>query len=83
MTKETEDKFIVVLLDHNGGQHNAVGVNCKTNLVWDHTENYSLNMTLENLDRCCGKGNNFDIIYHMAQLNPKRASKKRKYNIFV
>ena len=73
------DQWIVILCDQNGGQHHAVGVDCKTGLIWDHTERFSLKLTLENLNRCCGESNTLEKISQMAQLVRKKQGKKRKH----
>ena len=73
------DQWIVIICDKNGGQHHAVGLDCKTGLIWDHTERFSLNLTLENLNRCCGESNTLQKISEMAQLVRKITGKKRKH----
>ena len=48
-----------------------MGVDCNNGLIWDHTEIFSLKLTLENLHRWCGKVDTPDKIGRMAKLVKK------------
>ena len=76
--KELDEKWILILKDHNGSEHHAVGFDCKTQLIYDSCEKKAMKMSLENLSRCCGRNNMFHSIKLMVQLVQKPLSQKRK-----
>ena len=77
---DLDEKWILILKDHNGSEHHAVGFDCKTQLIYDSCEMKAMKMSLENLSRCCGRNNMFHSIKLMVQLVQKPLSHKEKQN---
>ena len=75
---ELDEKWILILKDHNGSEHNAVVFDCKTQFIYDSCEDKAMKMSYENLSRCCGRNNMFDSIKLMVQLVRKPLSHKEK-----
>ena len=75
---DLDEKWILILKDHNGSEHHAVGFDCKTQLFYDSCEKKAMKMSLENLSRCCGRNNMFHSIKVMVELIQKPMSRKRK-----
>ena len=77
---DLDEKWILILKDHNGSEHHAVGFDCKTQLIYDSCEDKAMKMSHENLSKCCGQNNMFDSIKLMVQLVRNPLSHKEKQN---
>lgn len=63
-------KYICVLCDGNYANNHAIGVDCDSNpkLIWDCCEDFSLELTRQNLDRFCGQDTHCYKIQNIAEL---------------
>ena len=70
-----EGMYVCILTDNNYGQSHVIGIDCEFNsrLIWDSSEIHALELSQENLDRCCGKDQVCIKIKFIARIMRKNA----------
>jgi hypothetical protein len=62
--------FIAMLEDDTGSQTHAIGIDVQSRKIYDCEEEYELNLTYQNLSRCCGESRNFVSLNFVCEIIP-------------
>ena len=87
MDKDTHGTYVCLLNDQQHASSHAIAVNCSRDprLILDSYETVALEITVENLDRCCGPQCIFQHISHIGEIVyvPRKSTIDVDYRVFT